>query len=72
MRVLINTFIEIKVKEELSKLLQINAIFGGRVGMFDLDFLSCFYSKVRSFCTHWKGKILNFSKLTLLLSLDHF
>ena len=49
-----------------------NAIFLRGVGMFDLYFLSCFYSKLGSFCTHWKGKILNFLKLTLLLSLAHF
>ena len=40
--------------------------------MFDLDFLGGFFTKIGSFCAHWKGNFLNFSKLTLLSSLVHF
>ena len=46
--------------------------FQGGVGMFDLIFLSCFSTKIGSFCAHWKGNILNVLKLTLVLSLAHF
>ena len=42
------------------------------VGIFDLILLSHFLTKMRSFCVHQKGNFLNFSKLTLLLSIDHF
>ena len=44
----------------------------GGVGIFGLIFLSHFLTKMRSFCVHQKGNFLNFSKLTLLLSLVHF
>ena len=40
--------------------------------MFDLNFLSCFFTKIGSFCAHWRGNFLNFPKLTLLLSLVQF
>ena len=35
-------------------------------------FQSNFFIKINSSCAYWKGNILNFSKLTLLLSLVHF
>ena len=40
--------------------------------MFDLVFLSHFFSKMGSFCAHLKENFLNFAKLTLLLSVLHF
>ena len=40
--------------------------------MFDLVFLSRFFTKMMSFCVHQTGNFLNFSKLTLLLSLVKF
>ena len=46
--------------------------FPGGVALFDPVFLSNFFTKIGTFCTHQKGNFLNFSKLTLLLSLVHF
>ena len=48
-----------------------SCLFSRGVGVFDLIFLRHFLTKMRSFCAHQKGNFLNFSKLTLLLSLDH-
>ena len=42
------------------------------VAMFDLTFLGRFFTNIGSFCAHWKGNFLNFSKLTLLLVLANF
>ena len=42
------------------------------VAMFDLVFLGNFFTKMRSFCANQTGYFLNFSKITLLLSLAHF
>ena len=41
------------------------------VGNFNLVFLRHYLTKCRCFCDHWKGKILDFPKVTLLLSLVH-
>ena len=41
------------------------------VGNFNLVFLRHYLTKCRCFCDHWKGKILDFLKVTLLLSLVH-
>ena len=51
-----------------------NAIFWRRVAMFDLIFVSYFFTKLGSFCTHQhqKGNILNFPKHPQLLSIAHF
>ena len=48
------------------------SFFQGGVGMFDLAFLSCFFTKMWSLCAHQTGNFLNFSKLTKLLSSAHF
>ena len=48
-----------------------SCLFSRGVGVFDLIFLRHFLTKMRSFCAHQKGNFLNFSKLTLLLSLDY-
>ena len=48
-----------------------SCVFSTGVGVFDLIFLKHFLTKMRSFCAHQKGNFLNFSKLTLLLSLDY-
>ena len=42
------------------------------VAMFNLVFLGYFFTKMRSFCAHQTGNFLNFSKITLLLSLAQF
>ena len=42
------------------------------VAMFDLVFLGHFFTKIRSFCAHQTENFLNFSKITLLLSLAQF
>ena len=42
------------------------------VAMFDLVFLGNFFTKMTSFCANQTGYFLNFSKITLLLSLAHF
>ena len=47
-------------------------LFARGVGIFELIFLSHFLTKMRTFCAHQKGNFLNFSKLTLLLSIVHF
>ena len=46
-------------------------LFPRGLGIFELNFLSQFLTKMRSFCAHQKGNFLNFSKLTLLLYLVH-
>ena len=51
---------------------QDDPIFLGGVAMFDLVFLGPFFTKMGSFCAHQTGNFLNFSKLTLLLSVPHF
>ena len=48
-----------------------SCLFTRGVGIFDLNFLSHFLLKMRGFCAHQKGNFLDFSKLTLLLSLVH-
>ena len=50
---------------------QQSCLFARGVGIFDLIFLRHFLAKMRSFCGHQTGNFLNFSKLTLLLSLVH-
>ena len=47
-------------------------LFSRGVGIFGLIFLSHFLTKMRSFYAHQKGNFLNFSKLTLILSIVHF
>ena len=47
-------------------------LFPRGVGIFALTFLSHFLTKMRTSCAHQKGNFLNFSKLTLLLSIVHF
>ena len=66
--------LELWAKEESigDPIMSYNVIFSRGVGIFDLIFLRDFFTKVGSFCVHWKGNFLNFSKLTLLLSLAHF
>ena len=41
------------------------------IGIFGLNFLSHFLTKMRSFCVNQKGNFLNFSKLNLLLPIAH-
>ena len=43
-----------------------------RVANFEPLYLKQFWVKMQSFCTHWTGNFLNFSKLTQILSLAHF
>ena len=66
--------LELWAKEESigDPIMSYNVIFSRGVGIFDLIFLSSFFTKVGSFCVHWKGNFLNFSKLSLLLSLARF
>ena len=43
-----------------------------RVANFESLYLKQFWVKIQSFCAHWTGNFLNFSKLTQLLSVAHF
>ena len=43
-----------------------------RVANFEPLYLKQFWVKIQSFCAHWTGNFLNFSKLTQLLSVAHF
>ena len=43
-----------------------------RVANFDPLYLEQFWVKRQSFCAHWTGNFLNFSKLTQLLSVANF
>ena len=44
--------LELQVKDETMGQHHIILFFKG-VGMFDFIFLSCFFTKMRSICTHW-------------------
>ena len=71
MRLSINIFMELQAKDESTGTYSVISSRG--VGLFDLVFFSFFFfTKVHSFCAHWKRNVLNFPKLTLLLSLAHF
>ena len=73
MRLSINLVFEIGAKENIFRMIHNHAFSQGGLAslMFDLIFLRHFLTKMRSFCAHQKGNFLNFSKLTLLLSLVH-
>ena len=43
-----------------------------RVANFRPLYLKQFWIKIQSFCAHWTGNFLIFSKLTQLLSVAHF
>ena len=43
-----------------------------RVANFEPLYLKQFWEKIQSFCAHWTGNFLNFSKLTQLLSVAKF
>ena len=43
-----------------------------RVANFEPLYLKQFWLKIQSFCAHWTGNFLDFSKLTQLLSVAHF
>ena len=42
-----------------------------RVANFETLYLKQFWVKIQSFCAHWIGNFLNFSKLTQILSVPH-
>ena len=46
--------------------------FRMRVANFEPLYLKQFWVKIQSFCAHWTGNFLNFSKLTQLSSVAHF
>ena len=54
--------LELWEKEESigDPIMSYDVIFSRAVGMFDLIFLSGFFTKVGGFCAHWKGNFLNF------------
>ena len=43
-----------------------------RVANYEPVYLKHFWEKIQSFCAHWTGNLLNFSKLTQLLSVAYF
>ena len=56
----------------VSSITKFSGFFSGGVAMFELVFLSLFFSKLLSFCAHWKGNFLNFPKHPQLLSVVQF
>ena len=64
-------FIELRAEDEFTGGPKYCDFLEG-VAMFDLVFLGNFFTKMRSFCANQTGYFLNFSKITLLLSLAHF